>query len=120
MRIDGLSTSAYPLERPARPGSAVTPYRESQRAVEEQRQQPAADSTAASQGFEREPYIRQPDPSQPGAELQNEYFPARFVQEPVERPLTSRAAQALASYSTTASLARDIDANEVLGLDLYA
>ncbi|MFB0605825.1 hypothetical protein ACET4B_24760, partial [Pseudomonas aeruginosa] len=26
MRIDGLSSSSLPLERSARPGSAVTPY----------------------------------------------------------------------------------------------
>ena len=32
----------------------------------------------------------------------------------------TRAALALASYSTTASFASDVDAPEVLGLDLYA
>ncbi|MBF2975124.1 hypothetical protein HKT52_36855 [Pseudomonas aeruginosa] len=35
MRIDGLSSSSLPLERSARPGSAVTPYRDVQREVEE-------------------------------------------------------------------------------------
>ncbi|OTF28746.1 hypothetical protein B1R29_29110, partial [Pseudomonas aeruginosa] len=34
MRIDGLSSSSLPLERSARPGSAVTPYRDVQREVE--------------------------------------------------------------------------------------
>jgi hypothetical protein len=38
----------------------------------------------------------------------------------MERPLTNRAAQALQSYGTTASFSADIDAHEVLGLDLYA
>ncbi|MBW6108188.1 hypothetical protein KZ850_34590 [Pseudomonas aeruginosa] len=33
MRIDGLSSSSLPLERSARPGSAVTPYRDVQREV---------------------------------------------------------------------------------------
>ena len=34
--------------------------------------------------------------------------------------LSNRAAQALASYSTTAAYANESDAQEVLGLDLYA
>ncbi|MBW6062039.1 hypothetical protein KZ835_35105 [Pseudomonas aeruginosa] len=41
MRIDGLSSSSLPLERSARPGSAVTPYRDVQREVEARREQPA-------------------------------------------------------------------------------
>ena len=34
--------------------------------------------------------------------------------------MSSRAAQAIASYSSTAAFARDVDAEQVLGLDLYA
>ncbi|HFL7763613.1 TPA: hypothetical protein ACG5A6_004292, partial [Pseudomonas aeruginosa] len=51
MRIDGLSSSSLPLERSARPGSAVTPYRDVQREVEARREQPAP--VSGSQGFEQ-------------------------------------------------------------------
>ncbi|MBU3057686.1 hypothetical protein [Pseudomonas indica] len=113
MRIDGF-TSSYPLDRSPRPGSAVTPYRESQREIEERREQPTP--TSASQGFEQTPQLRR---VQPGS-ASGESLPVP-VNEPTDRSaMTSRAAQALASYSTTASFASDVDAPEVLGLDLYA
>lgn len=119
MRIDSLSNS-YPLERPVRPGSAVTPYRESQRIVESQRQ-PDTATPSTSQGLEREPQARQIEPTAAASEAGGEFFPARYVQQTApDRPLTSRAAQALASYTTTASLVASFDSTEVLGLDLYA
>ncbi|MBA1274303.1 hypothetical protein [Stutzerimonas azotifigens] len=122
MRIDG-SSSSYPLDRPVRPGGAVTPYRESQRHAELQREQLPANS--ASQGLERIAQPRQVNAATDGATVDSDYFPARLAQPHFDpgdsdRPLSSRAAQALASYSSTASLSTDLDANEVLGLDLYA
>lgn len=109
MRIDGYSS--YPLDRPTRPGSAVTPYRETQRTVEREREQQPAQ--AATQGYERQPQIRQVFAASSGADV-----PASYLDR--EAPGVPRqVAQALASYATTAAH-QDIDANEVLGLDLYA
>jgi len=50
MRIDGYLPS-YSPDRGPRSGTAVTPYREAQREVEAQREQPAA--PASSQGLEQ-------------------------------------------------------------------
>ena len=55
MRIDGYLPS-YSPDRGPRSGTAVTPYREAQREVEVQREQPAA--PASSQGLEQTPQIR--------------------------------------------------------------
>ncbi|WP_068829322.1 hypothetical protein [Pseudomonas sp. BMS12] len=114
MRIDGF-TSSYPLDRNPRPGSAVTPLRESQREVEERREQPS--STSASQGFEQ---VAQPRRVQAGA-ASSENLPARSQDAYTQpRNLSARANQALAAYGNTASYTSDLDASEVLGLDLYA
>lgn len=114
MRIDGLNSS-YPLDRSPRPGSAVTPLRESQREVEERREQPS--SASASQGFEQ---IAQPRRVQAGTSS-SENLPARS-QNVYEQPrnLSARANQALAAYGNAASYTSDRDASEILGLDLYA
>ncbi|MFC3606449.1 hypothetical protein [Stutzerimonas tarimensis] len=112
MRIDGHSS--YPLDRPARPGGAVAPYRDSQRAVEIQREAPASDAPE----LPRRPLLRQVEPATASSELQQGYAAARH-ERAYEQPLSSVAARALASYTSTA-MHRDVDANEVLGLDLYA
>ncbi len=114
MRINGLPIPAYPLERPARPGSAVTPYGESRQAAQRLREVEAGTSRNDSQRPARES-----SRSEPVALAGELYRPIRY-EAAAERPLSSRAAQALASYNLTASFAVDPDAAEVLGLDLYA
>jgi len=114
MRIDGF-TSSYSLDRTPRPGSAVTPLRESQREVEARRELPA--SPASSQGFEQ---IAQPRRVQPGSSS-SDSLPARSQDVlSQQRPLHAKANQALAAYGSTASFTSESDAAEVLGLDLYA
>ena len=114
MRIDAYLPS-YSPDRGPRSGTAVTPYREAQREIEAQREQPAA--PASSQGLEQAPQIRRVQASSGNGDS----LPARARDLGFQQPaLSSRAAQALASYSTTASYARESDAQEVLGLDLYA
>ncbi|UTW08834.1 hypothetical protein [Pseudomonas benzenivorans] len=113
MRIDG-SIAPYSPDRGPRSGTAVTPYRETQREVEARREQPAA--PASSQGFEQLPQLRRVQAASGGSDN----LSAR-AQEPDYRPtLSNRAAQALASYSSTAAFASESDAQQVLGLDLYA
>lgn len=114
MRIDAFPPSISPDYGP-RSGTAVTPYREAQREVETRREQPAA--APSSQGLEQAPQIRRVQASNAGSDS----LPARM--QDIAYPnsgLSSRASQALASYSTTASYANESDAQQVLGLDLYA
>lgn len=112
MRIDGYSP--VPLDRPTRPGGAVAPYRDSQRAAELQREPIASDAVE----LPRTPPLRQVEPASRSGELQLSYASARHTQ-PNDPPLSSQAARALASYTATA-MHRDVDADEVVGLDLYA
>lgn len=80
-----------------------------------QREQPAA--PASSQGLEQAPQIRRVQAS--GSNTDS--LPTRSQGLGYQQPtLSNRAAQALASYSTTAAYASEYDAQEVLGLDLYA
>lgn len=114
MRIDAFQPSYSPDYGP-RSGTAVTPYREAQREVEAKREQPAA--TPSSQGLEQQPQIRRVQASNASSDS----LPTRT--QDIGYPttgLSSRASQALASYSTTAGFANEYDAQEVLGLDLYA
>lgn len=114
MRLDGFSSS-YSLDRTSRPGSAVTPYREAQREVEQRREQPAPPS--ATQGYEQ---IAQPRRVQAG-NPSSDSLPARYQDTfTQQRGLSARANQALAAYGSTASYTEQLDASEVLGLDLYA
>ncbi|MCY1280278.1 hypothetical protein D9M70_290610 [compost metagenome] len=103
MRIDGFSSS-YSLDRSARTGTAVAPYREVQKEAEPRREAPqptvAPATRAASGGDDR--------------------LPVSLDSVTYQRPLSSHATQALASYSSTASYSTEVDALEVLGLDLYA
>lgn len=113
MRIDGFIPS-YSPDRSPRPGSAVTPFREAQREIEQRREQPA--SPASSQGFESVAQPRKVEASNPSSDS----LPARLTDQRYQPALSNRAAQAIASYSSTASFPTDSDAQQVLGLDLYA
>ncbi|MFB4369080.1 MULTISPECIES: hypothetical protein [unclassified Pseudomonas] len=113
MRIDG-NIAPYSPDRGPRSGTAVTPYREANRETEVKREQPAP--TAATQGFEQTPQIRRVQQS--SASTDN--FPVRSMDATYQPAMSNRAAQAIASYSSTAAFAREQDAQQVLGLDLYA
>lgn len=112
MRIDGF-TPAYLPDRSPRSGAAVTPFRESQREIEARREQPA--SPASSQGLEQTPQVRTVQASA----ASSDNLPMRQQDQLYQPQLNNRAAQAIASYSSTASFASEVDAQQVLGLDLY-
>ena len=113
MRIDGF-TSSYTLDRTPRPGSAVTPFREVQREEETRRDIPATPST--TQGIENTPQQRRVQASNASSDS----LPARSQDVFIQRGVSNRAQQALASYASTASYSNEADATEVLGLDTYA
>lgn len=114
MRIDGF-TSSYPLERSPRQGSAVTPFREIQREAEVRREQPSTPSS--TQGYEQTAQPRRVQASNSSGDSLP-LRPQDLIQQ--QRTISNRAAQAIASYSATASFSAEYDAPEVLGLDLYA
>jgi len=114
MRVAGLPVPAYPLDRSARPGSAPAVYRDTQAQTERWRE---AESGATRNDTPRP--APEPRRSEADAFSLEVYRPIRFEAQP-ERPVSSRAATALASYAVTASFPIDPDAAEVLGLDLYA
>ncbi|MBD9503608.1 hypothetical protein M2D07_000810 [Pseudomonas sp. BGr12] len=115
MRIDGFTSTSQTTERSSRTGTAVTPFREVQRDVETRREQPAP--TSASQGLDSQSQTRRVESS--NASSYN--LPATLRDNlEYQRPLTSRAAQALASYTSTASMVSQYEGQEVVGLDLYA
>lgn len=119
MRLNGLAPSVYPLDRSAPRGGAPVPYRESERATEQANEFAVVPANATSSTYE---HLGRPQPIEHVEQTTKapvDFMPARF-EAMMERPLTSRAAQALQSYSTTASFTVDLDAHEVLGLDLYA
>ncbi|UVE16728.1 hypothetical protein NVV93_14120 [Pseudomonas sp. LS44] len=103
MRIDSSPSASYSLNRGAPAGTAVTPYREVSKGAETRREP-------------TEPVLLKPSNSAASSDR----FPATPEPLTYQRPLNSHAAQALASYSITASYVSDVDALEVLGLDLYA
>lgn len=113
MRIDGF-TSSYSPERSARPGSAVTPFRDAQREVEALREQPA--TPASSQGLEAVAQPRKVEASNASTDS----LPSRLQDQLYQPQMNNRAAQALASYSSTASFSSESDAQQIMGLDLYA
>tara|TARA_R100000541_G_scaffold3093_3_gene10128 strand:+ start:39863 stop:40225 length:363 start_codon:yes stop_codon:yes gene_type:complete len=119
MRLNGLAPSAYPIERPAHPGSAPVPYRESERAAEQARESIVTPGSQADSTYEHLARGGKSQSADYGSVISGDFMPARF-EAMMERPLTSRATQALQSYGTTASFTADLDAHEVLGLDLYA
>ena len=86
-----------------------------QREVEARREQPAP--VSGSQGFEQAPQARKVQASSAGGDSLP--VSARDLLA-FQRPVSSHAAMALASYNSTASLNIDAGAEDVLGLDLYA
>ena len=119
MRLNGLAPSAYPIERHAPPGSAPVPYRESERAAEQARESIVTPAGQADSTYGHLSRHSKSESTDYGSVISGDFMPARF-EAMMERPLTSRATQALQSYGTTASFTADLDAHEVLGLDLYA
>jgi hypothetical protein len=119
MRLNGLAPSAYPIERPAHPGSTPVPYRESERAAEQARESIVTPASQADSTYEHLARGGKSQSADSGSVISGDFMPSRF-EAMMERPLTSRATQALQSYGTTAGFTADLDAHEVLGLDLYA
>lgn len=119
MRLNGFVPSAYPIDRPAQPGSAPVPYRESERAAQQARESIVTSATQAESTYEHLSRRSKSESTDYGSVISGDFMPARF-EAMMERPLNSRAVQALQSYGTTASFSADLDAQEVLGLDLYA
>ncbi len=119
MRLNGLAPSAYPIERVPQRDSATVPYRESEKAAEQLRESIVTPANQADATYEHLSRPTKSESTDYASVVSGDFMPARF-EAMMERPLTSRAAQALQSYGTTASFSPDVDAHEVLGLDLYA
>lgn len=119
MRLNGLAPSAYPIERVPQRENVPVPYRESEKAAEQARESIVAPASQADSTYEHLVRRPQSEPTDAISAVPGDFMPARF-EAMMERPLTSRATQALQSYGTTASFSADLDAHEVLGLDLYA
>jgi hypothetical protein len=117
MRIDGFTSPI--LDRGPRTGSAVTPFRDVQREIEQRREpSPRTASATSPQGYDPVATARRVLGSN-SASAANDSLPPRIQNPYQQHPLTSHAAQALASYTSTASYG-EANAQEVLGLDLYA
>ncbi|MCU1719641.1 hypothetical protein [Pseudomonas sp. 5P_3.1_Bac2] len=112
MRIDGFASSYIP-ERGARSQAAVAPFREVQREVEARPEQPNQSTSGQDRGS-LAPAVQSTASSASAAG----YF-ARSPEQLYQAPLSNQVAQALASYSSTASFVTEGDANQVMGLDLY-
>jgi len=119
MRLNGLAPSAYPIERAPLRENAPVPYRESEKAAGQARESIITPAGQADSTYEHLFQRSKSESTDYASVVSGDFMPARF-EAMMERPLTNRAAQALQSYGTTASFSADIDAHEVLGLDLYA
>ncbi|MCJ8168885.1 hypothetical protein [Atopomonas sediminilitoris] len=109
MRIDGFA-SAYGQPRPAPRSGQGTGASEQERAL------PLPPPSAPTQQGDAEQLKRRVEAlSQADAKL-----PATLRDATLQRPISNRAQQALASYSTTEQYANDSDATSLAGLDLYA
>ena len=118
MRLDGFLPSVYPVDRPAPRGGAPVPYRDSEQAAEKVYEAGIEPGSTFDSTYE---HLARPQPSDPleqASKVPGDFMPARF-EALMERPLSVRATLALQSYGTTASFSADLDAHEVLGLDLY-
>ncbi len=114
MRVDSFLPVPYATDRSARTGRAADSYGETQRAAQAQR---GVDSRT---GQDYQPQADRPQQRVNSGALVERYAAFRYDEPQPERPLSSRVAQALASYTSTASMRIDLDDTEVLGLDLYA
>ncbi|WP_462382099.1 hypothetical protein [Pseudomonas sp. Marseille-QA0892] len=118
MRIDGY-ISSYPLDRPARTSAAGAAYREVSPVDEIQKRLPAEDDRKAEDAFT----YAEVEASSEAGNVRAEHLPARYtdIADRYQQPLSARAAQALASYGSTANIIRyDDSASQIVGLDLYA
>jgi hypothetical protein len=113
MRIDGLSSSYLP-QRGARAEAAVQPFGQVQREVGA-RAESSANPPSGSSG-ELLPALAKVAASSAGAAN----YAARRPEQLYQAPLHNQVAQALASYTSTASFVTEGDAYQVMGLDLYA
>ena len=114
MRVDSFLPVPYATDRSARTGRAADSYGETQRVAQAQR---GVDSRS---GQDYQPQADRPQQRVNSSALVERYSAFRYDEPQPERPLTSRVAQALASYASTASMSVEFDGAEVLGLDLYA
>ncbi|EXF45081.1 hypothetical protein BAY1663_02489 [Pseudomonas sp. BAY1663] len=114
MRVEGSYPIPYTTDRSARTGRAADGYGESQRVAQAQRGIDSRD------GQDYQPQAERPQQRVNESALVERYAAFRYDDARPERSLPNHVAQALASYTTTASFSADLDANEVLGLDLYA
>ena len=114
MRVESSFPVPYSTDRSARTGRAADSYGETQRAAQAQR---GVDSRS---GQDYQPQADRPQQRVNSSALVERYSAFRYDEPQPERPLTSRVAQALASYASTASMSVEFDGAEVLGLDLYA
>lgn len=119
MRLNGFASSAYPIEYVPQRENVPVPYRESEKAVEQARRSSISPADQTDSTYEHLARRPQNEPTDYISAVPGDFMPSRF-EAMMERPLTSRATQALQSYGTTASFNADLDAHEVLGLDLYA
>jgi hypothetical protein len=106
MRINSPAAS-YPVEPGSRPSTAAAPRHDAAQGENggEAQTTAAAVKTAL-------------EPSQSQATDGKLVVPTRSGSDP--STLNSRAAKAIASYSSTAAYSLDTDASQILGLDLYA
>ncbi len=110
MRIDGFA-SAYAQPRSAPRSEPRDAAAEEQR---ERASQPAA--TEQQQGFDAQEIQRRVN----ALSKNQENLPTNLREATLQRPLSNRAAQALASYGSTAQITGEADASRLAGLDLYA
>ncbi|KAF1052106.1 MAG: hypothetical protein GAK43_02102 [Stenotrophomonas maltophilia] len=122
MRIDGLSSSSVSTDFGSRSGTSVTPYRDVMREAEVRGEQPS--STSATQGLENQAQPRRVEAgSASQASLSSTSSSLSLIQSSgaYQPAYSSRVAQALASYTSTANFATpSSDSPEVLGIDTYA
>ncbi|WP_313053782.1 hypothetical protein [Pseudomonas lopnurensis] len=114
MRVEGSYPIPYTSDRSARTGRAADGYGETQRMAQAQR------GVDSHDGQDYQPQAERPQQRVNQSALVERYAAFRYTDPQPERPLSSRVAQALASYTTTAGFSAELDATEVLGLDLYA
>lgn len=114
MRVEGSLPVPYTSDRSARTGRAADSYGETQRLAQAQR---GVDSRSAE---DFQPQAERPQQRVNSSALVERYAAFRYDEPQPERPLSSRVAQALASYASTASFRAEFEDSEVLGLDLYA
>lgn len=119
MRIDATPLPVT-LDRSPRQGTATTAFRQIQQdAQQAPAQQPSAPASnvSGSAVTALQMYAAQGASSTTASVYGN---PAASVDQDYRPQLNNRAAQAIASYSSTAAFIADADGPQVVGLDLFA